>query len=67
MDIVENGGRIARAVPLRNAMNEILRDAYVEDNQRGVDRWNKCIRENGIDFEIKLPHRRFNRNATSQA
>jgi benzoyl-CoA 2,3-dioxygenase component B len=25
-------------VPLRNAMNEVLRDAYVEDCQRGVDR-----------------------------
>ena len=28
---------------------------------RGVDRWNKTIREEGIDFEIRLPHRRFNR------
>ena len=28
-------------VPLRNAMNEVLRDAYVEDCQRGVDKWNK--------------------------
>ena len=39
----------------RNAMNEILRDAYVDDNQRGVDRWNKIIREEGIDFELALP------------
>ena len=28
-------------VPLRNAMNEVLRDDYVEDCQRGVDQWNK--------------------------
>jgi benzoyl-CoA 2,3-dioxygenase component B len=42
-------------------MNEILRDAYVDDNQRGVDRWNKVIREAGIDFELRLPSRRFNR------
>jgi benzoyl-CoA 2,3-dioxygenase component B len=42
-------------------MNEILRDAYVEDNQRGVDRWNGFIAEAGVDFELKLPSRRFNR------
>ena len=42
-------------------MNEILRDAYVDDNQRGVDRWNKVIREAGVDFELQLPNRRFNR------
>ena len=42
-------------------MNEVLRDAYVDDNQRGVDRWNKIIRAEGINYEIKLPNRRFNR------
>ena len=30
-------------VPLRNAMNAVLRDAYVADCQRGVDRWNKHL------------------------
>ncbi len=61
MELWENGGIVSKAVPLRNAMNEVLRDAYVDDNQRGVDRWNKTIREQGIDFEMTLPHRRFNR------
>ncbi|HXV76581.1 MAG TPA: benzoyl-CoA 2,3-epoxidase subunit BoxB [Candidatus Polarisedimenticolaceae bacterium] len=61
IEVLANGGVEPRAVPLRNAMNEILRDAYVDDNQRGVDRWNKTIREEGIDFEIRLPNRRFNR------
>jgi benzoyl-CoA 2,3-epoxidase subunit B len=50
-----------RIVPLRNAMNEVLRDSYVSDNQRGVDRWNKIIEEAGIGFRIQLPSRRFNR------
>ena len=27
----------------------------------GEDRWNKTIREVGIDFELSLPHRRFHR------
>ena len=61
VDLLEEGKLSSRSVPLRNAMNEVLRDAYIEDNQRGVDRWNKIIRERGIDFELKLPHRRFNR------
>jgi benzoyl-CoA 2,3-dioxygenase component B len=52
---------VTKTVPLRNAMNEVLRDAYVDDNQRGVDRWNKVIREAGLDFELRLPNRRFNR------
>jgi benzoyl-CoA 2,3-dioxygenase component B len=59
---VPAAGRFERqAVPLRNAMNEVLRDAYVEDNQRGVDMWNKTLAEAGIDTRIRLPHRGFNR------
>lgn len=56
------GGRLVREeVPLRNAMNEVLRDAYVEDCQRGVDKWNRAIAAHGIPFELRLPHRRFHR------
>jgi benzoyl-CoA 2,3-dioxygenase component B len=62
------GGRLDRVeVPLRNAMNEVLRDDYIEDCQRGVDRWNKRIREAGIDFELTLPSRRFHRHIGSFA
>jgi benzoyl-CoA 2,3-dioxygenase component B len=61
LQLFDEGKLDTRSVPLRNAMNEVLRDAYVEDNQRGVDRWNKIIRGAGIDFELRLPHRRFNR------
>jgi benzoyl-CoA 2,3-dioxygenase component B len=50
-----------RDVPVRNAMNEILRDAYIDDNQRGVDRWNRMIKEAGVNYTITLPNRRFNR------
>jgi benzoyl-CoA 2,3-dioxygenase component B len=42
-------------------MNEILRDAYVDDNQRAVDIWNKTIAEAGLDARLRLPHRAFNR------
>jgi benzoyl-CoA 2,3-dioxygenase component B len=47
--------------PTLNAMNECLRDDYVEDCQRGVNSWNKVIAKAGLDFRIALPHRGFNR------
>ena len=60
--VVPEGDRLRETqVPLRNAMNEILRDAYIDDNQRGLDMWNKTIAEHGIDLRLKLPSRRFNR------
>jgi benzoyl-CoA 2,3-dioxygenase component B len=33
----------------------------VTDCERGVERWNKAIREVGVDFELRLPSRRFHR------
>src|ERR1700730_5618769 len=47
--------------PALLAINEMLRDDYVADSARGVARWNKIIRGAGIDFELQLPHRGFNR------
>jgi len=61
MEVLEDGALQAKSVPLRNAMNEVLRDAYVEDNERGVERWNKFIAEAGVNFTLRLPSRRFNR------
>ena len=60
-ELLADGALVTKTVSIRNAMNEVLRDAYVDDNQRGVDRWNKVIRDAGVDFELRLPHRRFNR------
>jgi benzoyl-CoA 2,3-dioxygenase component B len=61
MQVPEGGALVRQAVPLRNAMNEVLRDAYVDDNQRGVDIWNKTLAENGITTRLSLPFRGFNR------
>jgi benzoyl-CoA 2,3-dioxygenase component B len=47
--------------PALTAVNERLRDDYTVDCQRGVDKWNRVIRDAGIDFELKIPHRAFNR------
>lgn len=43
------------------AINEFLRDDYVADCAKGLGRWNRTIRDAGIDFELKLPHRAFHR------
>ena len=62
MDVPSAGGVWKReSVPMRNAMNEVLRDEYVEDAQRGVDKWNRAIEEAGFSTRLTLPSRRFHR------
>jgi benzoyl-CoA 2,3-dioxygenase component B len=57
-----DGDRIVtRAEPALTSLNERLRDDYIADCQRGVDRWNATIRKHGLDFELRLPHRGFHR------
>jgi benzoyl-CoA 2,3-dioxygenase component B len=53
---------VREEIAMRNAMTEVLRDAYVEDCQRGVDKWNRTIASHGIDFKLTLPSRRFHRH-----
>ena len=48
-------------VSLRNAMNEVLRNAYIKDCEIGVKRWNMQISRAGIDFQLRLPNPRFRR------
>jgi benzoyl-CoA 2,3-dioxygenase component B len=52
---------VTREEAALTALNERLRDDYIADCQRGVDRWNQIIRKQGIDFELRLPHRGFHR------
>ncbi len=55
-------GRITNEeVPLRNAMNEILRDDYVDDCGFVVGRWNKVLERAGRSERLTLPSRRFHR------
>ena len=61
IDLPENGKLMHREVPLRSAMNEILREGYIEDCQRGVDRWNKTLDAAGLSDRMRLPSRRFHR------
>ena len=60
MDVYEEGRLVRRAIPLRSAMNEVLRDAYVEDCQKALDRWNRRLEGTGV--RLVLPSRRFHRH-----
>ncbi len=48
-----------REAPSLSALNETLRDDYVADCQKGVDRWNRALAE--IGHQLTLPHVGFNR------
>ena len=62
LEVPENGALVEQEVPLRNAMNEVLRDEYVKDCQRAVDRWNKTLQRSGVNgVSLRLPSRRFHR------
>jgi benzoyl-CoA 2,3-epoxidase subunit B len=61
MDVWENGQVVHKDIAMRNALNEVLRTEYIKDCARGVERWNKTIRDEGISFELKLPSPKFHR------
>jgi benzoyl-CoA 2,3-epoxidase subunit B len=61
------GGVIAEEVPMRSAMNEVSRAAYVKDCDIGVQRWNRLIREAGHDSRLVLPSLRFRRSVGAWA
>ena len=58
---LEDNTFVAKDDNALTVINERLRDDYVTDCDRGVRRWNQIIKRQGIDFELKLPHRAFNR------
>jgi benzoyl-CoA 2,3-dioxygenase component B len=47
--------------PALTAINMRLRDDYVNDCAKGVQRWNKVIEKAGVNFRLKLPHVAFHR------
>jgi benzoyl-CoA 2,3-dioxygenase component B len=62
-----SGGVKAETVSMRNAMNEVMRAAYIRDCENGVKRWNKIIEKGGIQFELRLPSPRFRRTVGAWA
>jgi len=58
---VTDGALRTREAPALNALNERLRDDFIEDSISGVNGWNALLEKRGIDFRFKLPHKVFNR------
>ena len=56
---VDDGQIGSRDAPALAALNETLRDDYIADCQKGVDRWNRVLAE--VDATLRLPHVGFNR------
>jgi benzoyl-CoA 2,3-dioxygenase component B len=59
--VLEGDRIVVKEMPALVALNERLRDDYIADCQRGVDRWNAIIKKHGIDAELRLPHKAFHR------
>ena len=62
MTVVEDGELKAREVPLRNALNQVLRSEYVKDCEKGLARWNKTLADEGLSERLRLPSPRFYRH-----
>jgi len=59
-DVVE-GRLVTREAPALNALNERLRNDFIEDSISGVTAWNGMLEKRGIGFRFQLPHKAFNR------
>ena len=57
-----DGKVVKEEVPLRNAMNEVLREEYIAENEKGVAYWNRECEKAGLEYRFYLPNRRFHRS-----
>ncbi len=57
--VLEGGDITERQVPSLSALNTTLRDDYVEDSAKGLERWNRTLAE--VGEQLRLPHVGFNR------
>src|SRR4051812_6588184 len=67
MTVVDGGKLLPREVPLRNALNEVLRGEYVKDCEKGLARWNKALTEEELSERLYLPNIRFHRHVGEYA
>jgi benzoyl-CoA 2,3-dioxygenase component B len=56
---VSGGQIVERRVGALSALNATLRDDYIDDCQKGVDRWNRTLAT--VDAQLRLPHAGFHR------
>src|SRR5215469_14157945 len=58
---VINGKIVEKKVAALTALNERLRDDYIEEIEAGLGRWQRVIDQAGIPFRLTLPHKGFHR------
>ena len=58
---IAGGALSERRAPMLNALNEKLRDDFIRDSIAGVGRWNRVMQKHGVDFQLTVPHKAFNR------
>jgi len=61
------GDMRSEQIPMRNAMNEVVRESYVRDCEKGLARWNKLLADSGYPQRMFLPSPRFRRTVGSWA
>ena len=52
---------LKKEAPALNALNERLRDDFIQDSVSGVEAWNSALQKQSIDFKFVVPHKAFNR------
>ncbi len=67
LSVLNAGALEQKTLPMRSAMNELLRDAYAHDCEKALEKWNKEIALHEIDFQFGLAHRRFHRSVGEYA
>jgi benzoyl-CoA 2,3-epoxidase subunit B len=60
VELLEDGKIVEREVAPRLAVNLEVRNAYVEDCQAAVDKWNRLVADLGVTFTLPSP--RFRRH-----
>ena len=60
VELLEDGRIVEKEVAPRLAVNLEVRNAYVEDCQAAVDKWNRLVADLGV--ELRLPSARFRRS-----
>jgi benzoyl-CoA 2,3-epoxidase subunit B len=67
LDVPDGLGTKIETIPMRNAMNEVVRNAYVEDCTKGLTHWNRILGAAGHAYRFTLPSTRFRRGIGSWA
>jgi benzoyl-CoA 2,3-epoxidase subunit B len=67
IEVLEDNHLHFKEVPLRNALNEVLRNEYGKDCERCLARWNKIFADEDVAERLYLPSRRFHRHVGAYA